>query len=45
MAAEGDFKKEVLTHQRGYAAFTRLMKWATIVSLAVALIVILLISN
>lgn len=45
MAAEGDLQKEVVTHQRGYAAFTRLMTWATIVSLVVALIVILIISN
>lgn len=45
MAAEGDLQKEVLTHRRGYAAFTRLMKWGTIISLVVALLVILLISN
>lgn len=45
MAAEGDLHKEVVTHQRGYAAFTRLMTWATIVSLVVALIVILIISS
>jgi hypothetical protein len=45
MAAEGDLKKEVITHQRGYAAFTRLMTIATAVSLVTALIVILIISN
>jgi hypothetical protein len=45
MAAERDLQKEVATHQRGYAAFTRLMTWATVVSLVVALIVIMLISS
>jgi hypothetical protein len=45
MAAEGDLKKELATHWRGYAAFTRLMKIATAISLIVAFIVILLISN
>jgi cobalamin biosynthesis protein CbiG len=45
MAAEGDLKKEVATHWRGYSAFVRLMKAGTAISLVVALIVILIISN
>ena len=45
MAAEGDLQKEVVTHQRGYAAFTRLMTWGTIVSLVTAFFVILIISS
>lgn len=45
MAAEGDLQKEVLTHRRGYSMFVQLMKWGTILSLAVALVVILIISN
>jgi hypothetical protein len=43
MAAEGELEKEVVTHRKGYEAFTFMMKWAAIVCVVIALIVILLI--
>lgn len=45
MAAEGELEKEVVTHRKGYDGFVSLMKWGAIVCVAVALVVILLISE
>lgn len=43
MAAEGEIEKEVVTHRKGYEGFIFMMKWAAVICVIVALIVILLI--
>ena len=45
MAAEGDANNDFKAHEGTYTAFTGLMKWGTIVSAIVAVIVILIIRN
>jgi aa3 type cytochrome c oxidase subunit IV len=45
MAAEGDANKELKAHLGTYSGFTALMKWAAIVAVVAALIVILLIRS
>lgn len=44
MAAEGEIQQEVAVHEKGYSGFIAMMKWGTIVSLVLALIVVLIIS-
>ncbi|MEA3013417.1 MAG: hypothetical protein QOD42_1962 [Sphingomonadales bacterium] len=44
MAADGE-AKEMRAHESSYARFTFMMKWGTILSLIVGLLVILIISN
>ncbi|HEU0133460.1 MAG TPA: aa3-type cytochrome c oxidase subunit IV [Allosphingosinicella sp.] len=43
MAAEGEIETEITTHRRGYEGFLFLMKWGTVISLVLGLIVVLLI--
>ena len=45
MAAEGDANNDFKAHQGTYTSFIGLMKWGTIVSAIVAVIVILVIRN
>ncbi len=45
MAAEGDLEKETVVHRQGYEGFITLLKWGTALSLLVAAVVILVISN
>ena len=45
MAAEGEIQQEVAVHERGYASFIAMMKWGTIISLVLGLIVVLIISE
>lgn len=45
MAAEGKPDMEMKAHLKSYDMFAALMKWGAIVSLAVALLVVLIIRN
>ena len=45
MAADLDLEKETTVHTEGYLRFLTLLKWGTIISLAIAAIVVLLIAN
>ncbi len=45
MAAEGDTRDEVRAHVKSYADFAWMMKWGTILSFILAMIVVLIISN
>lgn len=45
MVATGDAEREIARHQDTYGAFTALMKWGTILSFIVAMIVVFIIAN
>lgn len=45
MAATGDPEREVRTHRETYGGFTALMKWGTLLSFVVAMIVVFIIAN
>ena len=45
MAAEGDTKEDIRFHEKSYSSFAWMMKWGTIVSFILAMIVVLIISN
>ena len=45
MAATGDAEREVRTHANTYHFFTGLMKWGTILSFVVAMLVVFIIAN
>ncbi|HEV2541305.1 MAG TPA: aa3-type cytochrome c oxidase subunit IV [Methylobacterium sp.] len=45
MAAEGDTQEDIAAHVKSYSAFSWMMKWGTIASFIVTIIVILIISN
>jgi hypothetical protein len=45
MAATGDAEREVARHPDTYSFFTGLMKWATLVAVVAAFIVIFIIAN
>ena len=45
MAAELDLDKETAVHEEGYARFVGLLKWGTIISAALAALVVLIIAN
>lgn len=45
MAADVDTAKQTKAHEDTYGFFTGLMKWGTIISAIVAMIVVLIIAN
>jgi hypothetical protein len=45
MAATGDAEREVRTHANTYHFFTGLMKWGTILSFLVGMLVVFIIAN
>ena len=45
MAADANAGKDVRTHEETYGFFTGLMKWGTIVSAIVAMIVVFIIAS
>ena len=45
MAAEVELEKEAAVHKRGYEGFVSLMKWGTILSVIIAMIVVFLIAD
>ena len=45
MAGEGEVQQEVAVHEKGYSSFIAMMKWGTIISLVLGLIVILIIAE
>ncbi len=45
MAADSDMQNEMKAHVKSYSAFAWMMKWGTIVSFIVAMIVVLIIAN
>ena len=45
MAANGDIQDDTVSHVKSYSAFAAMMKWGTIISFVVTMIVILIISN
>jgi len=45
MAATGDPEREARVHREVYGGFTALMKWGTILSFVVAMLVIFIIAN
>ena len=45
MAADLDLEKENTVHTQGYLRFLSLLKWGTIISVAITAIVVLLIAN
>ena len=45
MAAEVELEKEAAVHKRGYEGFLTLMKWGTIFSAILAIIVVFLIAD
>jgi hypothetical protein len=45
MAADGDVRHEIEAHEKGYSLFTTVMKWGTIASFIVAMLVVILISS
>ncbi len=45
MAATGDAEREIARHQDTYGFFTGLMKWGTILSFLVGMMVVFIIAN
>ena len=45
MAAEGETQVELKSHEKSYESFAWMMKWGTIISFIVAMIVVILISS
>jgi hypothetical protein len=45
MAADRDVQADVQAHVKSYSAFASMMKWGTILSFIVAMIVVILISS
>ena len=45
MAAEVELEKEAAVHRQGYVGFISLMKWGTILSAIIAMIVVFLIAD
>jgi hypothetical protein len=45
MAVEGDVKTDIQAHVKSYDRFSAMMKWGTIVSFIVAMIVVIIISS
>jgi hypothetical protein len=45
MAADANAGKEIQAHENTYAFFTGLMKWATILSFVVGMLVVFIIAN
>ena len=45
MAAEGDTPEDLKAHVKSYSSFAWMMKWGTIVSFILAMLVILIISS
>ena len=45
MVSNADIDREIRTHAETYGGFAALMKWGTIVSFIVAMIVIFIIAN
>jgi hypothetical protein len=44
MAAEVETQEEIRAHAKSYSAFSSMMKWGTILSFVIAMLVILIIS-
>lgn len=44
MAADGEIRHEIEAHEKGYSLFTMMMKWGTIASFIVAMLVVFLIA-
>ncbi len=45
MAIEGDTQKELKAHVKSYSLFSAMMKWGTIISFIIAMIVVFVISS
>ena len=45
MAADGDTQEEMQFHAKSYSAFASMMKWGTIASAIVAMIVVIIIAS
>ena len=45
MAAEGETQADIKSHAKSYESFAWMMKWGTIVSAIVAIIVVIIISS
>ncbi len=45
MAVEGDANTDIKSHVKSYSLFAAMMKWGTIISFIVAMIVVIIISS
>ena len=45
MAADGDTQEDMRAHVKSYSAFAWMMKWGTILSFIVAMIVVIIIAS
>ncbi|HEY0444913.1 MAG TPA: aa3-type cytochrome c oxidase subunit IV [Allosphingosinicella sp.] len=45
MAAEGEVRSDIKAHRSGYSLFVSIMKWGSIASFLVAMVVVFLISS
>ena len=45
MAVDGETREEIKAHVESYSAFAAMMKWGTIISAIVAIIVVIIISS